>query len=129
VAEFPFFYRVEDFHRHSRYMLASTAHWQPLVNGYSDYIPQDFVESVVPLSSFPNPEGFDILRARRARYVIFHLNLYNWQSREAVLSRIAAYQRYLRPLAQDGDVWLFEITEWPAQHPDLSGGTPKAPSQ
>ena len=34
-------------------MLNSTAHWQPLVNGYSDHIPADFRKTVVPLSSFP----------------------------------------------------------------------------
>jgi hypothetical protein len=121
VAEFPFFYRAADFYRHSRYMLGSTVHWQPLINGYSDHIPSDFVEMTVPLSSFPNPEGFDILRARRARYVVFHLALYDRGNRAAVLSRIAAYERYLRPLVREEDVWLFEIAEWPDQHPDLSG--------
>jgi hypothetical protein len=127
VAEFPFFYVPTDFHRHARYMLRSTRHWQPLVNGYSDYIPRDWADSTLLLSSFPNPEGFEILRARRARYVVFHLNLYNHRSREALLSRIRAYAPYLRPLVQEEDVWLFEIVDWPTQHPDLSAGTPKAP--
>jgi hypothetical protein len=127
VAEFPFFYQRPDFYRHSRYMLGSTVHWQPLINGYSDHIPADFVDMTVPISSFPNPEGFDILRARRARYVVFHLGLYSARSREALLKRIEAYKAYLRPLAQENDVWLFEIADWPEQHPDLSGGTPKGP--
>ena len=30
---------------HAIYMLNSTAHWMPLVNGYSDYIPPDFVRT------------------------------------------------------------------------------------
>ncbi len=42
VAEFPFFNQRIDFHLHTRYMLKSTAHWQPLVNGYSDHIPVEF---------------------------------------------------------------------------------------
>jgi hypothetical protein len=33
VAEFPFFYYRPDYPRHTTYMLNSTAHWQPLVNG------------------------------------------------------------------------------------------------
>jgi hypothetical protein len=127
VAEFPFFYIPSDFFRHARYMLGSTAHWQPLVNGYSDYIPPDWSESTLLLSSFPNPEGFNILRTRRARYVVFHLKLYTARAREAALFRIRAYSDVLRPLAQDDDVWLFEITRWPEQHPDLTGGTPKGP--
>ena len=120
VAEFPFFYNPTDFHRHSRYMLGSTAHWQPLVNGYSDYIPPDFVEIALPLASFPNPEGFDILRARRVRYVVFHLGLYNWENRQGALRRIEAYKDYLKPLSRDEEMWLFEIVKWPEQHPDLS---------
>jgi hypothetical protein len=120
VAEFPFFYIPTDFHRHSRYMLGSTAHWLPLVNGYSDYIPPDFVDIALPLASFPNPEGFDILRARRARYAVFHLDLYNTRNRQSTLRRIEAYKDYLEPLVQDDDVWLFEIVKWPEQHPDLS---------
>ena len=127
VAEFPFFYQAGDFHRHSRYMLGSTVHWQPLINGYSDHIPPDFVEMTVPISSFPNPEGFDILRARRARYAVFHLALYTARSRDALLKRIEAYTQYLRPIVQENDVWLFEIAVWPETHPDLSGATPKTP--
>lgn len=127
VAEFPFFHDPTDFHRHARYMLRSTSHWLPLVNGYSDYIPRDWADSTLLLSSFPNPEGFDILRTRRARYVVFHLALYNHRSRDALLTRIRAYAPYLRPLVQEEDVWLFEIVDWPTQHPDLSGATPKLP--
>ena len=121
VAEFPFFYIPADFFRHSRYLLGSTAHWQPLVNGYSDYIPPDFVEIAVPLASFPNPEGFEILRARRARYAVFHLDLYNSSNREGTLKRIEAYKEYLKPLVREDNVWLFEIIKWPEKHPDLSG--------
>ncbi len=127
VAEFPFFYIPGDFHRHARYMLGSTAHWQPLINGYSDYIPPDWAASTLLLSSFPNPEGFEILHARRARYAIFHLGLYTARSRQALLKRIDAYGDALKPLVKDDDVWLFEIARWPETHPDLSGGTPKAP--
>jgi hypothetical protein len=108
-------------------MLGSTAHWRPMVNGYSDYIPPDFVEIAVPLASFPNPEGFAILRERRVRYVVFHLDLYSSRTREAALKRIAAYKDYLRPMVQEQDVWLFEITSWPERHPDLSGASPNRP--
>ena len=40
--ELPYWATSIEFHRHAEYMLASTAHWQPLINGYSDHIPQDF---------------------------------------------------------------------------------------
>ncbi|MGE5199049.1 MAG: hypothetical protein ACM3H9_05375 [Rhodospirillaceae bacterium] len=115
VAEFPFFYLRMDFPRHSEYMLYSTAHWRPLVNGYSDYIPPDFRAMVVPLSSFPNPESFAILKQLRVRYVIFHLNLYDRRAVVELKSRIEQYAAYLRPIRLEDPVWLFHIEAWPPE--------------
>jgi len=93
-------------------MLLSTAHWQPLVNGYSDHIPQDFRDNALPLSGFPSRDSFAILEKIGARYAVFHLNM--MQDRAAVAARIENdYLGYLRPLEKDGDVWLYEIVSWP----------------
>jgi hypothetical protein len=113
VAEFPFFYRRSDFPRHAYYMLNSTTHWMPLVNGYSDHIPQEFRDAVVPLSSFPTRESFQILGWLGARYVVFHLGLYDARSRQHLIERIDTYRAYLRPLVQEGNEWLFEIVGYP----------------
>lgn len=113
VVELPFFYERPDFPRHAYYMFNSTYHWQPLVNGYSDHIPQDFRDMVIPLSSFPTRESFALLEARRARYAVFHLNFYDRRSREKLMDRLDQYSAYLTPLNRDDDVWLFEITAWP----------------
>jgi hypothetical protein len=111
VAEFPFFFRPIDFHRHSIYMLYSTYHWHPIVNGYSDYIPDDFKAMAVPVSSFPAWEALTLLQAHGARYVVFHLDLYDSRSREKLLERIERYHEYIRPISKDGEVWLFEIVK------------------
>jgi hypothetical protein len=113
VVEFPYFYERSDFPRHAIYMLNSTTHWMPLVNGYSDYIPQEFRKQVRPLSSFPTRESFKILSHVGARYVTFHLGMYDRRSRERLLERLDTYRAYLRPLVQEGDVWLFEIVGFP----------------
>lgn len=113
VAEFPFFYNRSDFPRHAAYMLNSTVHWQPLINGYSDHIPQDFRDMVIPMSSFPTRESFRLLQERRARYVVFHLNWYDRRSRERLMERLNTYQEFLRPLSQVNDIWLYEIARWP----------------
>ena len=113
VAEFPYWYERYDFPRHAYYMLNSTAHWQPLINGYSDHIPADFRRSVLALSSFPSRESFDILARARARYVVFHLDMYNVRLRERLFQRLKTYETYLRPVAKEESVWLFEIVEWP----------------
>lgn len=113
VAEFPYFYRRSDFPRHAEYMLGSTVHFQPLINGYSDHIPADWRANVVPLSSFPTRESFGILGKIGARYVLFHLRGYDRRSRERLMARLQTYGPFLRVLVQQDDVWLYEIVGWP----------------
>src|SRR5439155_9614215 len=71
VIEMPFFERRLFYPRHTTYMLASTAHWMPLVNGYSDYIPADFANRATALAPFPFPGAFTLLRHDRVRYAVF----------------------------------------------------------
>jgi hypothetical protein len=113
VAEFPFFFLERDLYRNSLYMLYSTAHWQPLVNGYSDFIPPEYRETVVAISTFPSREAFRLIRPRGARYALFHLNLYDRRSREKLMDALGRYRDYLRPLAQGDDALLYEIVAWP----------------
>jgi hypothetical protein len=113
LVEMPFFWRGADLHRHTYYMRLSTSHWQPLVNGYSDYFPPDYIAMLDTVRWFPTREAFDALRRHSARYVVFHLNFYDRLARPAVLDRIAQFRDYLRPLASDADTLLFEIVAWP----------------
>jgi len=113
VAEFPFFWLRQDFHRHSFYMLNSTWHWQPLVNGYSDHIPADFRQMVDRLRGFPSRDGFNALKERRVLYVVFHLNFYNTSNKRDLFDRLQRYAAHLRPLVRDREVWLYEIVSFP----------------
>jgi hypothetical protein len=88
-------------------------HWQPLVNGYSDVVPEDFREIAVPINAFPDAASFEIMRARQVRYVVWHMDTYGAEGREKILARFPPYAQYLRPLVTDGDVWLYEITGYP----------------
>ena len=114
VIELPFWSERIAFHQHAEYMLASTYHWQPLINGYSDHIPQDFRDNALPLSGFPSRDSFAILERSQARYVVVHLNLIDARLRESLIDRLdREYVNYLRPLEKDGSVWLYEIIAWP----------------
>ena len=117
VAEFPFYHEPHDRFRHTMYMLGSTSHWRPLVNGYSDFIPVEFAAGAPLLHGFPNPQGFAWLKERDVRYVVFHLNLYDPERREALLERIEQHSQYLRPKWVLGLVYLYEIVEWPEGAP------------
>ena len=99
--ELPYWATSIEFHRHAEYMLASTAHWQPLINGYSDHIPQDFRDAAPTLNSFPSREVIrDSRTARRALRRSFHLDLMNAdESRGHLIRRLdVEYAHYLRPL-------------------------------
>ncbi len=120
LLEMPFYSQRPDFPRHAEYMLNSTYHWQPLINGYSDHIPLDFREIALPLSSFPSTESFRLLRARKVRYVAFHWNLYDHASQLRTLDRINQYRDYLKPISQTTNLWLFEITAWPPGTEDVT---------
>ena len=114
VAEFPFYERRIDFHIHTVYMVNSTRHWQPLLNGYSDYIPPDFRELAVILASFPSRESFDAMRQRRVRYIVVHRDLYGGQAAPVIEARLQPFMPYLRPVAADQRVLIFEMMAWPA---------------
>jgi hypothetical protein len=114
VVELPFWYIRSDFPRHSRYMLLSTYHWHPLVNGYSDHIPQWFRDEVVRISSFPTAESLQIVVDRhQAKYAIFHSRYYDSRSRQRLRERLEQYREFVRPIISEGDVWLYEIVGAP----------------
>jgi MFS family permease len=112
VAEFPFYGERVAFPLHAQYMVLSTMHWMPLVNGYSDYIPQDFREAAVVLDSFPSTDAFKILEKRRVRYVGIHWDMYGPRVEE-IRTKLKDFARYLRPLASDATMSLYEIVAFP----------------
>ncbi len=113
VVELLFNYKRTEFFAHTRFMFNSTYHWQPLLNGYSDLIPPDFEQVALLMTQFPDPPSFAMLRDRGVRYVVVHLNDYNATAREALLARFPPYEKYMRRLTSDQDVWLYEIVEYP----------------
>jgi len=74
VAEFPF-YGVDLVHRHAPYVLASTAHWRPLVNGYSGFIPPSLSRHAAEFSGFPDATALRALRAAGVTHVVVHLDM------------------------------------------------------
>jgi hypothetical protein len=113
VIEMPFYYPEVGLYQHAIYMLKSTAHWMPLVNGYSDYIPPDFYANVHTLAPFPSRDAFRVLEPNHVRYAVFHMYGYNDENRHDVLTRLKEFQPYLRPLYIDEATRLYEIVGFP----------------
>ena len=113
VLELHFPYKSGELFPHTLYMFWSAWHWNPLVNGYSDYIPPDFREIAVPINAFPDPQSFEIVRARQVRYVLIHWRMYDQTGQAAVRARFGPYNDYIRVLHDDEEISLFEIVNYP----------------
>ena len=113
VIEMPFFYLDFMFPRHAYYMLQSTSHWMPIVNGYSDYMPPDFLEHAKVLPAFPSRDSLKVLEQSHVRYAIFHRYWYTDETWATVAPRMNEFKRYLRPMFSDDGTQLYEIAGFP----------------
>jgi hypothetical protein len=112
LAEFPFYGDRGAFPLHTQYMLFSTSHWMPMVNGYSDVIPADFREAAPVLDGFPSNDAFAMLARRRVRYIAIHWDMYAGRHDE-IRRRLEPYAGNLRVLAGDSRMTLFEVVKYP----------------
>jgi hypothetical protein len=58
------------------YMVSSISHWNPLVNGYSGFIPQHYLDTMRTLQTFPDDRSIAHLESLGVRYVIVHESQY-----------------------------------------------------
>lgn len=106
VAEFPF-YGGAALPRQTEYMLGSTQHWQPLINGFSDYLPGDFERDLPSLDQFPEPEALAVLTRRGVRYVVVHWARYG-SGRDQLRGRVDAMP-WLYKIGEEPSATLFEL--------------------
>ena len=71
VIEFPF-YPHRTYFLNAPYMLNSTRHWKPLINGYSAFAPQSYYDHLDAFADFPSPQAVSALRAAGVTHVVVH---------------------------------------------------------
>jgi hypothetical protein len=109
VMEFPFFSRQLDLN--ARYVLMSTAHWQPIVNGFGAFWPADIQQLASETQSFPSPDALARVRAWGVRYVIVHTALfarYGLAEPSDVIRRAEALPG-LTLIASDQNMRLYQV--------------------
>jgi hypothetical protein len=109
VVEFPFYQGSVDRHRQTEYMLLSTFHWQPLVNGYSDHLPARYLQAKPALVSFPSPESLEEIRSLGVRWVVVHFNRYTPEERRRLRPILRRLPTQLRLVMDRPDVSLYEV--------------------
>ena len=112
VVEFPFYWRNSDLQHHAVYMLYSTYHWQPLVNGYTDIFPEDFGPLSHRLAGFPNADALETLRGLGVKYVVVHYPRLRQELQPEIEAFMRANAERFRELHRDQEVVLYEVVSW-----------------
>ena len=112
MAEFPFYGGRVAWHLHTQYMVFSTSHWLPMLNGYSDHTPAQFREDAIILDSFPSNDAFRVLQRGRVRYIGVHWDMFGTRAEE-IRTRLGPFEQHLRPLAATARMSLYEIVSFP----------------
>lgn len=84
----------------SIYMVWSTRHWQPLVNGFAGVETPLVQRYRATAPSFPEAEALDVIKEAGARYVVVHLRGYGPNQRERLLARVAEMAARVREAAR-----------------------------
>ena len=71
LAEVPFYPRQATF-ENAEFVLNSTAHWRPLMNGYSGYTPASYVTFADTFWYFPRDYAIDAMRRAGVTHVMVH---------------------------------------------------------
>jgi len=94
----------------SIYLVYSTLHWKPLVNGYAGIEPRPYLELRAAVRHFPSEAALDALRRRDVRFVVVHRGGYGplkWARLERDLGLLSGG---LREVARfDGDI-VYELS-------------------
>ena len=107
VLELPIYQRRYGFHRNARYLLASTVHWRPLVNGFGGFAPPDFDDNAHLASGFPSVLTVKWLQEIGVGYVVIDLDQYS--NRMLRKLRELEERRDLALEAVDGSTRLYRV--------------------
>ena len=90
----------------ARYMYFSTFHWRQLVNGYSGFIPQAYMELVNVILGATPQVAFSALKAFGVQYVLAHTD----ELSEAEKTRLKQLEtEHLKPIFSEGSDSLYQV--------------------
>jgi hypothetical protein len=108
VVEFPFYPPDRTFHN-AQYLLESTHHWRPMLNGYSGLVPASYVEHYQALRDFPDARAIEALRAAGVTHVfVHHDEMRKWSGAGSVDA--LSHTLDLRLIGADAQVGLYTLT-------------------
>jgi hypothetical protein len=96
----------------TEYMLCSTEHWRPILNGYSGHIPPLYHQHLESLRGFPDEPSIRYLRAMKVTHVIVHTDQLPAEWVQSVRD-----SGHLRLSMTDGTRLVFELAGAPPPRP------------
>ncbi len=93
----------------SIYMVYSTLHWKPLVNGYAGIEPARYVKLRELARGFPSREFLDALRETGVRYIVLHRGGYGPVQWPRIEARLPDFREDLGLAASFGEDAVFEL--------------------
>lgn len=103
VIELPFYTESAGFAQ-ARYMLNSTRHWRPMLNGYSGYRPPSYYATAEAVSTFPSSQSLQWLAEHGVTHVFVNIGAYD----DEMPRRIAA-SGVLHAVASDRGTVLYTL--------------------
>jgi hypothetical protein len=107
VVELPVYSR-RDWAGNAVYMLNSTRHWKPIVNGYSGFLPASYARLQPLLEPFPGYEALETMHRRGITHAVVHEAAFVGMYGRKRFDDIGAIQS-LREIAHDGDIHIYRL--------------------
>jgi hypothetical protein len=98
LAEVPF-YPSQGVFENGKYVLNSTAHWRPLMNGYSGYIPESYRRNAAAFWYFPEAHAIEAMRRAGATHIMIHPDGFGNEAERAKMWQDVAASPYLERIA------------------------------
>jgi hypothetical protein len=109
VAEFPF-YAPNRTPFNAPYLLNSTRHWRPILNGYSGLVPASYESHYGDLRGFPDARALTALRAIGVTHLVVHEGQLRARSGDDAADAVRL-SRDLQLIERDGLVSLYRLTD------------------
>jgi hypothetical protein len=107
VAELPFPIPQQWF-INAAYMVNSTKHWRPMLNGYSGFRPPSYEKSYEAARGFPSDESLILLHERGVTHVVVHERAFVEGFGSARFDAMSS-MRALQLVARDGDIVIYRL--------------------
>lgn len=90
------------------YMLNSTSHWRPIVNGYSGFLPASYAQAWSRLRDFPGFNALEFMHRQGITHVVLHKTAFVGMHGQAAFDAIETTAS-LQPIAQADDIHIYRL--------------------